>query len=57
MLAELGLVDPDRVERFMRGYFDGRHSGWLTWLMRTSRGGALCAMPRLAPSGMALASG
>ncbi len=34
MLAELGLVDVGRLDRFMDDYFDGRHSSWLgVWLV------------------------
>jgi asparagine synthase (glutamine-hydrolysing) len=33
MLAELGLVDVGRLDRFLEEYFDGRHSSWLgVWL-------------------------
>ena len=34
MLAELGLVDAGRLERFLEDYFDGRNSSWLgAWLV------------------------
>jgi asparagine synthetase B (glutamine-hydrolysing) len=33
MLADLGLVDADRLRRFMDDYFERRHDGWLhIWL-------------------------
>ncbi len=34
MLAELGLVDVGRLDRFLEDYFDGRNSSWLgVWLV------------------------
>jgi asparagine synthase (glutamine-hydrolysing) len=34
MLAELGLVDVGRLDRFLDDYFDGRHASWLgAWLV------------------------
>lgn len=34
MLAELGLVDVGRLDRFLEGYFAGRNSSWLgAWLV------------------------
>ena len=34
MLAELGLVDVGRLDRFLEDYFDGRNSSWLgAWLV------------------------
>ncbi len=34
MLAELGLVDVGRLDRFLEDYFDGRNASWLgAWLV------------------------